>query len=140
MIVLAADDSHMIRSLLQGLMVKLFPEDISKIYCEADGAAALDRYRILITEYPQTPLLILMDIDMPIMDGVTAVREIRGIERERDLPAARIMMVTANDDEMNRERSFCAGAEAVIPKPLTPAKMSAYLDGIVSGQSAPSDS
>jgi CheY-like chemotaxis protein len=128
MIVLVADDSQMIRSLLEGLLGKIYPDAITAIHCEADGSAALDRYRLLASEHPESDLLVLMDIDMPIMDGITAVGEIRSWEQKQDLQPARIMMVTANDDRENRERSYAAGAEAVIPKPLSPERLRNFLD------------
>jgi CheY-like chemotaxis protein len=65
--------------------------------------------------------VILMDIMMPVMDGVTATRHIRQIEKERggDLPKrARIVAITANAFEDDRASFFEAGMDHYMNKPV----------------------
>ena len=58
---------------------------------------------------------VLMDIQMPVMDGYSAAREIRAQERYRDLP---ILAMTANALVGDREKSLAAGMNDHIPKPI----------------------
>ena len=59
--------------------------------------------------------LVLMDIQMPVMDGITATREIRSQERFRNLP---IIALSANSQEEDRKRCLAAGMNTYISKPI----------------------
>ncbi len=61
------------------------------------------------------PDLILMDMSMPEMDGLTATRMLRGIDNLRDIP---IVALTANAMEGDREKSLEAGCTGYIRKPV----------------------
>ncbi len=61
------------------------------------------------------PDLILMDMSMPEMDGLTATRMLRGIDHLRDIP---IVALTANAMEGDREKSLEAGCSGYIRKPV----------------------
>jgi two-component system, cell cycle response regulator DivK len=61
------------------------------------------------------PDLILMDMSMPEMDGLTATRTLRGIDHLRDIP---IVALTANAMEGDREKSLEAGCTGYIRKPV----------------------
>jgi len=63
---------------------------------------------------------VLMDIQMPVMDGITATREIRKNPRLADLP---IISMTANAMESDREQCIAAGMNDHITKPLDPNQM-----------------
>ena len=63
---------------------------------------------------------VLMDMQMPVMDGVTATQEIRKDERFKDLP---ILAMTANAMEGDRERCLEAGMNDHIAKPIDPDTM-----------------
>jgi len=65
--------------------------------------------------------LILMDMQMPVMDGVTAVSRIRAARPLRMGP--RICMLTANAMPEHREASHRAGADAFLVKPLDAAEL-----------------
>jgi CheY-like chemotaxis protein len=68
--------------------------------------------------------LVLMDMQMPVMDGLTATRAIREAEA---LEPARgrtpIAMLSANAMEHHRQESIAAGADVHISKPVTPASL-----------------
>ena len=60
--------------------------------------------------------IILMDIQMPIMDGLTATKEIRKQEKYQSLP---IIAMTAHAREEDKQRSLAAGMNLHIAKPVT---------------------
>jgi CheY-like chemotaxis protein len=87
---------------------------------EEDGQAALNRFASADFD------LILMDIQMPVMDGLTATRAIRALERERGSVAIQILALTANGTLQAIEASGLAGCDAHLIKPISkPALLSA---------------
>jgi CheY-like chemotaxis protein len=60
------------------------------------------------------PDLVLMDLMMPVLDGVMATEIIRNLEEKPDVP---IIALTAYND-LYRKRAITAGCDAVITKPL----------------------
>lgn len=59
--------------------------------------------------------LILMDIQMPIMDGIEATKEIRKLYNYRDIP---IIGLTAGNVLIEQEKCFNAGVSEMLPKPI----------------------
>jgi len=62
--------------------------------------------------------LILMDMQMPVLDGYSATREIRKIERESGATSVPILALTAYALTEERERSFDAGCSGHLTKPI----------------------
>ena len=77
--------------------------------------------------------LILMDIQMPRMDGYTATRKIRAMEnpRKANIP---IVAMTANAFDEDRKKAFAAGMNAHVAKPIDMAVLSQTLDEIFAKQ------
>ena len=64
--------------------------------------------------------IILMDMHMPVMDGLTATRLIRAQELAESLPGTPIAMLTANTMDEHRQAAKAAGADHHITKPISP--------------------
>lgn len=71
--------------------------------------------------------MVLMDVQMPEMDGLEAIRAIRSNEKisKRHLP---IISLTAHVMKGDREKSIEAGADDYIPKPIQPANLFAAME------------
>ena len=76
-----------------------------------NGRIALDKVRA--ADYD----IVLMDMQMPVMDGVDATREIRKDARFRDLP---VVAMTANAMQGDRDRCMAAGMNDHVAKPIEP--------------------
>ena len=71
--------------------------------------------------------LILMDSQMPVMDGITATREIRRREAETERPVTPIIALTANAMKHQAESYLEAGMNAVVAKPIQVAELGAIV-------------
>jgi len=88
-----------------------------------DGAQALAAFR------DQGPFdLVLMDMQMPVMDGLTATRAIRRHETVVELARTPVMMLSANAMAMHRDEAMAAGADLHVPKPITAATLLAGVE------------
>ncbi|MFB6146721.1 MAG: chemotaxis protein CheY [Halobacteriaceae archaeon] len=112
--VLIADDSEFMRNLLREIL-----EADHEIVGEAEnGVEAVEIYE------SHTPDLVMMDIVMPIRDGIQATAEIK----ETD-PDANVIMVTSVGQEEKMKEAVKAGADGYITKPFQkPAVVEAIQD------------
>jgi len=89
-----------------------------------DGQQALDR--LAIEQFD----VILMDVMMPVMDGVTALRLLR--EREAQTGhRSRVLMVTAHAMTGDKERFLAAGADGYVSKPMSQTALQKEIDRVV---------
>ncbi len=63
----------------------------------------------------QRPDLILLDVEMPVMDGLEAARRLKGNEQTRQIP---IIAVTAHTMTGDDQRALAAGCDGYHPKPI----------------------
>jgi len=99
--VLIVDDNEKVRLLLRDHL----PASADEIFECADGVQA---FALFVKHLPDW---VLMDQDMPRMDGIAATRAIIA-----EFPTAHICMVTAFDDEELRLEAFAAGARGFVNK------------------------
>ena len=89
---------------------------LSKIGCRVDLAA--NGIEVLNAWRQKKYRIIIMDCQMPQMDGYEAVQKIREIERAENLPHTHIIAVTACAMEGDRELCMAAGMDSYISKPF----------------------
>ncbi len=118
--ILAVEDGEVNRLVLTHMLKKLN----AKVEMAHNGKQAIDAFKQGQFD------LILMDIHMPVMDGIVATSEIRSIEKERGIGQTPIAAVTASvtDAEVVRYKTF--GFNHCIAKPTEPARLRELIDSI----------
>lgn len=107
--VLVVDDAAFMRMMIKDILRKGGYEVVGEA---EDGLKAVEKYRDL------HPELVTMDITMPDMDGITAVREIRKID-----PNALIIMCSAMGQQAMVIDAIQAGAKDFVVKPFQPERV-----------------
>jgi CheY-like chemotaxis protein len=74
--------------------------------------------------------VVLMDINMPVMDGFEAARAIRRFEHANGSPRATIIAVTALGDTTAQEQAFASGMDLFLTKPVKLKEVTAILSGL----------
>jgi DNA-binding NarL/FixJ family response regulator len=74
------------------------------------------------------PDIVLMDIGLPGLSGIEAVRQVRGLS-----PATRVVMLTIHDDDEKVFEALCAGASGYLLKPSGPEQILAALRDVQGG-------
>jgi CheY-like chemotaxis protein len=106
---LADDNEDNINMILDYLKVKGY-----RVVVARDGSEAIELAR------EQRPNVILMDIQMPVMDGLEATRRLKA---DADLAHIPVIALTALAMAGDRERCLDAGASAYMSKPVSPVKL-----------------
>ncbi|MDO8910834.1 MAG: ATP-binding protein [Phenylobacterium sp.] len=107
--VLLAEDHPINQKVVQLILAPLGAE----ITVTEDGAQALAAFQTSLFD------LVLMDMQMPVMDGLTATMALRDEERRRGGPRTPIIMLSANAMIQHRRDAMAAGADHHIAKPIT---------------------
>jgi DNA-binding NtrC family response regulator len=105
--VLIADDDEAVRLVLSTFFEKTYADRGYVVETVGDGAAAIDAVR------RATPALVMLDIEMPGVDGVTALRAIRSLQ-----PRVPVIMVTGNESRVTAAEVMALGAFSYMPKPV----------------------
>ncbi|PWU18171.1 MAG: DNA-binding response regulator [Verrucomicrobia bacterium] len=119
--ILVADDHYIVR---MGLVALMNTEPDLEVVAEAvDGAQALDMYR------KYHPDLAVLDMRMPVKDGVQTTRQIT-----RDFPDARVLILTAFDGDEEIHNALEAGAHGYVLKGSTGEKLIPAVRAVAAGQ------
>jgi DNA-binding NarL/FixJ family response regulator len=123
--VLLADDHRMVRAGLRALLANA--ADVSVVAEAADGAQAVQAVA------DSGPDLVLMDLSMPVLDGIAATRAIRAGH-----PAVRVVVLSSFDDQDRVRQALQAGATGYVLKDCTPEQLLAAIRSAAAGH-APLD-
>ncbi len=107
--ILIVDDAAFMRMMLKDILTK---NGYTVVGEAENGLVAIEKYKEL------KPDLVTMDITMPEMDGITAVKEIKKID-----PGAKIIMCSAMGQQAMVIDSIQAGAQDFIVKPFQPERV-----------------
>ncbi|WP_278401620.1 hybrid sensor histidine kinase/response regulator [Stutzerimonas kunmingensis] len=123
--ILVAEDNPVNQMVVRGLLKKRG----YAVQLADNGRQAVDLYR----RDPEAVQLILMDCEMPELDGFEASRRIRKLEAELELQAVPIIAVTAHVLAEHRQRGLESGMDEFIGKPLESRQLYACLDSYLQG-------
>ena len=119
--VLVADDHPTNRAVLETILKVVGAE----VILVEDGAQAVRRFEAERFD------LVLMDVQMPVMDGLTALRAIRALEAERGGRRIPMHVVSTNALPEHARQSLAAGADSHITKPVdVPALLSVVMQAL----------
>jgi two-component system, chemotaxis family, chemotaxis protein CheY len=117
--ILAVDDSAAMRQMVNLTLTSAGHEVVQA----SDGQEALD----LATARPAVDLVIT-DINMPRMDGITLVRELRRLSHYRGVP---LLLLTTESSQEKRQEGKAAGATGWMVKPFSPERLLAIVAKVV---------
>jgi two-component system chemotaxis response regulator CheY len=115
--VLIVDDDPFIRKLVATTL-----EDVAgfRLHEAANGQEAVERAAEI------DPAVVFLDIDMPVLDGIEACRQLR--RQEDGGGNATIVMLTAAGASENEARARSAGADLFLTKPFSPLDLLRLVD------------
>jgi CheY-like chemotaxis protein len=122
--VLVIDDNAVNRRLVQVLL-------LSRGYDVCEAASATDAFAMLKEKPPQ---VILMDLRLPGMDGLTATRALKADPATRDIPIVAVTSYAMKGDE---EKARKAGCCAYVTKPLDKAFFLDTVAKVLAGSKCP---
>lgn len=117
--VMVCDDSMFVRKTMVTVISSL---GVNKIIEAADGQQAIDQY----TE--NKPDLVFMDIVMPVVTGIDALKKIKEID-----PAAKVIMASSIGTQNYLKSAIKAGAADFLQKPITADQVKQILENVSKG-------
>jgi len=127
--VLAAEDNSINRLVLQTLLHQIGVEPVMV----EDGQAAIDAWKGADWD------VILMDIQMPHIDGLSAARTIRDLERRSGRPRTSILALTANAMPHQLATYLAGGMDGHIAKPIQAARLFEALQAVLDAKEDPKE-
>ena len=112
--VLVVDDSAFMRDMIKNI---LKDTDVEEVFEASDGEESVEKYKMT------RPDIVFMDIMMPKMNGIDALKKIIG-----DDPSAKVIMCTSIGQEKIISDAIEAGAKDFITKPFKPEEIKAILE------------
>ena len=114
---MVADDSRSI----QALLATMLKEEGYEVICAGDGLEAVEQFE------RHQPDLVLMDVNMPVMDGWEATRRIKAMSRARLVP---VIFVTKMNDDEAIVKCLDVGGDDILPRPFSSAVFKAKIMAI----------
>lgn len=108
--VLIADDEAHMRRVIE---LSLFRGGYDLLFAR-DGRAAVEIAR------REQPALVVLDVNMPVLDGVGALRELKHDPATADIP---VIMLTARGHVLTRQEAETSGAARFLTKPFSPTQL-----------------
>jgi CheY-like chemotaxis protein len=119
--VLLVEDNLVNQLVAQSLLERLG----AQVVLAGDGEQALQR----LAEHEFD--LVLMDCQMPVLDGLACTRRWREVESREQRPRVTVVAMTAASDEQAREDCSAAGMDGFLPKPVEQGQLAALLARVV---------
>jgi CheY-like chemotaxis protein len=124
--ILVVDDSPTILRLIAGKLEKCGHQ----VFCSENGEEAMEWLKDMV------PDLILLDINMPKMDGYQVCKLIRANAATKDVP---VVMISGKDGFFDKVRGHMAGTSGYITKPFGPETLMKIVEGYLQGQPLPAE-
>jgi chemosensory pili system protein ChpA (sensor histidine kinase/response regulator) len=121
--IMVVDDSLTVRKVTQ----RLLEREGYQVVLAKDGVDALEQMR------DSLPDMMLVDIEMPRMDGFDLTRNVRGDERTRDIP---IIMITSRSADKHRNYAMQLGVNAYFGKPFQEPVLLGAIESLLARQAA----
>ena len=115
-------------------------QDIREIYAESlalngfDVLHAGDGAEALAVAFAELPTVVVMDLDMPVMDGLTATSALKRDARTTLVP---VVVVTGSARPEELQRARIAGCDALLAKPCPPDVVITVIEHILRGEPIP---
>lgn len=122
--VLVVDDNLVNQIVVRGQLEALGYE----VVVAGDGIEALDSC------CDEPPDMVLMDVDMPVMDGLEASEHLRSLQRVGNLPPFPIVAATAGDTDVRRNACLKAGMDGFLSKPMDLQALADELSRVLPGR------
>jgi CheY-like chemotaxis protein len=117
-LVLVAEDSGTILAMVTSRLERSGYDVIAV----RDGDAAVS------VAHDRLPAIVVMDVEMPVLDGLEATRRLRADDATLAIP---IVLLTGNDKEQDVAAGMAAGATEYVTKPFSPQDLVAAVDRIL---------
>ncbi len=122
--ILIADDHELLRRGLRAMLEKNMDWEVCG---EAvDGQDAVNKARSL------RPDLVILDVNMPVLNGLAAVRQIL-----RSVPETKILVLTVHDSDQTAKEVYAAGAHGYLPKSNASGDLLRVIKNLLEGKTSP---
>ncbi len=116
--IMIVDDSRTSRKILRGILESSGHEIVAEA---TNGQEGYDKYAEI------KPDMVTMDVTMPVMDGIEALKKIKG-----DFPDSKVVMVTAAGQKTKMVEAVQNGADEFVSKPFDAEQLKKIIEKVLS--------
>ncbi|MCM8770805.1 MAG: response regulator [Candidatus Omnitrophica bacterium] len=124
-VILIIDDEKDFCNLIKLNLEQVGDFEVLTAYDGKEGIEIMRRHK---------PDLVLLDIMMPVMDGLTALKIMK---EDFEIMAIPVVMLTAKDDDLSRVKAIWSYCQDYIVKPITTEELKAKIEAILNKQQGP---